>query len=585
LARRKSISPDNLYPQVFDAPVPSVGVSEYLADPFTRLLVDFFHSKGLVVLKKEDQKEHWYGDWIDYQSAHGLYASLLSPAEYSSRGHHFNLRRLTRFLEVFTYYSPAHAYSLHVSFLGLFPILQSENESLKREAVQRLEAGGLFAFAVSEREHGSDLLATEFKLEGSDSGELHASGSKYYIGNVNVAGIVTVLARRSGPGMAARRAPFVFFALRPRDTPAFEFVRKIRTLGIRTAYVGEFKVSGQAVPEADVISEGRDAWEAVFGAVDFGKFFLGFGAVGICERAFAEAIGHMRSRKLYGKTVTDMPHIRSTLTGAFARLVAMKLYACRALDYLQVAGPDERRYLLFNAVQKARVSTEGVKTLLLLSECIGARGFEADTFFETAFREAPMIPGLEGSTHINFRLTAQFIENYFAGLAGRPPPPSVTLSSDPPPENSYWFGRHDRHTKSVEFANWDIAYKALRAIPNVRNFVGQVRAFQRLFVGDARPMDLAGDAALSVAIGRCFSTIVYGQLVAENCAIAQVPAAVVAIIFRELVRDLTEEAIHLTALFPLGSAARKELKAMMRVPWGSLEEIEPAFEFLLARYP
>ena len=59
----------------------------------------------------------------------------------------------------------------------------------------------------------------------------------------------------------------------------------------------------------------------------------------------------------------------------------------------------------------------------LLSECVGARGFEADTYFESALREAPMIPSLEGSTHINFGLTAQFLDPYFADPSGDPPAP------------------------------------------------------------------------------------------------------------------------------------------------------------------
>jgi len=114
----------------------------------------------------------------------------------------------------------------------------------------------------------------------------------------------------------------------------------------------------------------------------------------------------------------------------------MKLYAYRAVDYLQAAGPNDRRYLLFNAVQKARVSTEGVKVMGLLSECMGAKGFEADTYFEMALREAPLIPGLEGSTHINFALTEQFIDHYFADPADGPPPPEpVTLRPNDVDEN------------------------------------------------------------------------------------------------------------------------------------------------------
>lgn len=586
-ARSICISPDNLNPQAFDALRPGTSVTEYFADPAIRLLVDFFRSKGLAAVKQEDQREEWYQDWIDYQSSHGLYASLLSPAEYSSRGNRFDLRRLTRFLEVFAYFAPADAYSLHVSFLGLFPILQSENEPLKQEAIRRLEAGELFAFGVSERDHGSDLLATEFTLRADDSETLHATGSKSYIGNANAAGLVSVFAKKARPGedIHGRRVPFVFFVLRPRETPAFASLRKIRTLGIRSAYVGEFTVAEQVVPSTDVIFEGRAAWEAVFGAVDFGKFFLGFGAIGICERAFAEATNHLRRRVLYGKSVLELPHIRSMVTCAFARLVAMKLYACRALDYLQVAGPNERRYLLFNAVHKARVSTEGVKVMDLLSECIGAKGFEADTFFEMALREAPMIPGLEGSTHINFRMTARFIDNYFDRSPVAPElPGSVTLTSADPEENPYWHGRHDRNPKTIQFADCLAAYRPWRSAANVRIFMKQVTAFRGMLGSSAKPEEFASDAALSIAIGRCFATIVYGQLVAENCVTAATDLTLVAMIFDELVQDLTAEALRLLLMFPAESAARTMLKKMVRVPRTAAADVESVFATLAERY-
>src|SRR5262249_25286541 len=159
--------------------------------PAIRLLVEFFKAKGLAALKDEDRREEWYADWIEFQSRHRLYAGLLTPKPLSTGLGRFDMRRYARFLEAFAYFSPAHAYSLHVSFLGLFPILISDNEPLKREAIARLETGGLFAFGVSERDHGSDLLSIEFMLCADGSGGLMASGSKYYIGNANAATMVS----------------------------------------------------------------------------------------------------------------------------------------------------------------------------------------------------------------------------------------------------------------------------------------------------------------------------------------------------------------------------------------------------------
>src|SRR5437868_1182144 len=159
-----------------------------------------------------------------------------------------------------------------------------------------------------------------------------------------------------------------------------------------------------------------------------------------------------------------MPHIRFMMAQADARLTAMKLYAYRAADYVQASSADDRRYLLYCAVQKAKVSTEGVKVMALLSECIGARGFESETYFESALRDVPLIPALEGSTHINHALTAQYIEGYFAGSAeGAPAAESVVPRDDDPGENPYWLEDHDRNARTVRFGDFLKPYRSLRS--------------------------------------------------------------------------------------------------------------------------
>ena len=88
-----------------------------------------------------------------------------SPAQSPDRGFALDVLTYSRFLEVFGYFSPAHGYSLQVTSLGLFAVLLGNNPALKQEALAVLEKGGLLAFAVSEKSHGSDLLANGFTVE------------------------------------------------------------------------------------------------------------------------------------------------------------------------------------------------------------------------------------------------------------------------------------------------------------------------------------------------------------------------------------------------------------------------------------
>jgi acyl-CoA dehydrogenase len=560
--------------------VPGPGAAAYLVEPAVQRLADFFGRKGLAALKAEDRAERWYDDWIAYQTEHGLYASVMSPQAYSTRGSELDLLKLTRFWEASAYFSPAHAYSLHVSFLGLFPILRSTNEPLKREAIAKLEAGGLFAFAVSEREHGADLLANEFTVtEAAAPGRLTARGSKYYIGNAATAGMISVLAKRARRHVASsssRRAPLLFFALRSGDEGAISDARKIHTSGIRAAYVGAFDVDGHEFPESDVICEGRHAWETVFATVTLGKFFLCFGSIGMCEHAMEEARAHTTTRILYGKPVAGMPHVRAAMAHAYAKLTAMKLFAYRALDYLHAASASDRRYLLFASIQKARVSTEAVKVMALLSECIGAKGFEGDTYFESAIRDVPLVPVLEGSTHINLETAAQGVRAYFARAEKRPlaAPPSLASMGTDAGENPYLMEFKAEDVRLIQFQHFLTAYRPLASIVNVAIFVRQVRAFRIFTLRGVPANDVKRDAEVVIAMGKCLSVIAYGQLVAEHCVLAQVPHAVISVLFHQSIEDLTHEAMRLAALPEAGALARLLLNRVRAVPRTSRVDLD-----------
>jgi acyl-CoA dehydrogenase len=558
-----------VYPRAFSVVRGAASDDLYLNDPSIRKLAQFFEDKGLAAIKELDQREEWYEDWLAYQAEHNLYASVLSPKRYSSLGFEFDLLRYARFLEVFAYFSPAHGYSAQVTFLGLFSILMGSNSALKQEAVASLESGSLLAFAVSERTHGSDLLASEFRIAAAGPGRFVANGTKYYIGNSNCAAIISILAKRADarPGDRTRRAPLALLALRPAHSRGFRNVRKIRTLGVRAGYVGEFEVKDHELPESDLIAEGRQAWDAVLGTVTLGKFFLGFGSIGICEHAFREAADHLGARILYGRPVIEMPHIRSAMSQAYARITAMKLYAYRALDHVQAAHAKDRRYLLFCAVQKAKVSTEGVKTMALVSECVGARGFEADTYFEMALRDAQLIPSLESSAHINLGLTAQFCPRYFDRFDPHlEEPDSLVAGEAAASENPYLMEAATGSVAAIAFPPCFRAYRPLQHVPNVRLFGRQVKRFRLFLVGSRARRTDTSDVQCSLALGQCLATIAYAQLIAENAKRLGVAPEMISVIFHLLVGDLSAAALTLASLAQLDAANRFLIRRVVTVP-------------------
>ena len=230
-------------------------------------------------------------------------------------------------------------------------------------------------------------------------------------------------------------------------------------------YVSEFRLEDYPVREQDVLHTGRAAFDAALNTVNVGKFNLCTASIGICEHAMYEAVTHAHRRVLYGKPVTDFPHVRRELTDAYARLVAMKLFSDRAVDYFRSAGPDDRRYLLFNPMTKMKVTTEGERVIDLLWDVIAAKGFETDTYFDKAAKDIRGLPKLEGTVHVNLALILKFMPNYLfqPGRASRRYRPGTT-----PPTTSSCSGRA-RPAASARSASTTgaIAYDAHADLPNV----------------------------------------------------------------------------------------------------------------------
>jgi acyl-CoA dehydrogenase len=231
----------------------------------------------------------------------------------------------------------------------------------------------------------------------------------------------------------------------------------------------------------------------------------------------------------------------------------MKLYSYRALDYLHSASAADRRYLLYCAVQKAKVSVAGVKVMSLLQECIGAKGFESDTYFEMALRDVQLIPSLEGSRHINLGLAAGFLPRYFdrpdSTLAE---PPSLIGGEISSRENIYLMEAPTGATHAIAFRPHLDAYRPLMSLPNVSLFASQVETFREV---TRRPQGPNADTA-----------DLYITMIAENLSRLDMPGAMTSAIFSGLVEDLSALALQLAAIPGIDDATRAGILRMVAVP-------------------
>ncbi|MCP4023095.1 MAG: acyl-CoA/acyl-ACP dehydrogenase, partial [Desulfobacteraceae bacterium] len=302
--------------------------------------IHFFEKRGKKKLKNDYHDRIWYDDFIAFIKENRIFATLLTPKEYAINNENarWDTRRICDFNEILGFYNLSYWYTWQVSILGLGPIWMSKNEAIKKKTAQLLEDGGIFAFGLSEKTHGADLYSSDMALTPLGQGQYVADGGKYYIGNANKAAIVSTFGKNTENG------EYVFFGVNP-EHENYDLVQNVVDW---EGYVAEYALNGYPITDEDILSEGSHAWDCALNTINVGKFNLGWASIGICTHAFYEGLNHAANRNLYGKYVTDFPHIKQMFVDAYTRLFAMKLFAKRAADYMRSASETDRRYLLFN---------------------------------------------------------------------------------------------------------------------------------------------------------------------------------------------------------------------------------------------
>ena len=495
-----------------------------------RKTIDFFERKGKKKLKQDDLDRVWYRDFIDFVAREKIFSTLLTPEGYGDGECRWDTSRLCAFNEVLGFYGLCYWYVWQVSILGLGPVWMSKNEALKQKAAKLLADGGIFAFGLSEKEHGADIYSSDMQLVPTGDGQYVARGDKYYIGNGNEAAMVSTFGRLPDGG------DYVFFAVNSQHEK-FELIKNITGT---QSYVSEFVLHDYPISEADILSRGDEAWNATLNTVNIGKYNLGWASIGICTHAFYEAINHAAGRKLYGMSVTDFPHVKQMFVDAYARLVAMKLFAMRAADYLRTASADDRRYLLYNPVVKMKVTTQGEEVINLLWDVIAAKGFEKDTYFDTAARDIRALPKLEGTVHVNIALIVKFMQNYFFNPAEYPPVPR----RDDATNDSFLFDQGaTKGLGKIRFHDYRPVYAASQ-IANVKIFAEQVKVFKQFLLQATPDAAQQKDIDFLLAVGEIFTLVVYGQLILENAAMCGIEDDLVDQIFDFMVRDFSKFALQ-----------------------------------------
>ncbi|MCG8471619.1 MAG: acyl-CoA dehydrogenase [Desulfobacterales bacterium] len=525
--------------------------------------IEWFENKGLAAIKEDYHNKTFTNDFAEFVKEERIFETLFLPKGYGEDPkQHYSTYKMFEFSEICGFYSSSYWYMYHVSTLGLDPVFLGDNEEAKHRAAAKLKENPLCAFGLSEREHGADIYSSEMTLYPKNDGTYSAQGSKYYIGNGNEAGIVTVF------GKMVDTNDYVFFVVDSAHEK-YECVQNV--IACDQMYVSEFKLHDYPITDAEILSRGQKAWDDMLNTINICKFNIGTASIGLCTHSLYESLNHAAKRNIFGKYVTEFPHIKQLFFDAYIRTVAMKLFGLRATDYMRAASPQDRRYLLFNPLMKMKVAIQGEIVHELIWDVLAAKGFEKDQFFEHASVQIKGMPKLEGTKHVNMALMAKLIPNYMFNPKDYP---KVQRQNGAENDDFLFNQGPTKGYGKIQFHDYMPIFESLD-LPNVTLFMKQIELYKQLLMDSgADLMSQMANFDFLYALGEIFCVIPYAQLIVESAKMEGIEDDILDSIFDVFVRDMSRYALDL-AMKPSSTERQQKLcKEMVMKPVVNQERCE-----------
>jgi glutaryl-CoA dehydrogenase (non-decarboxylating) len=268
-------------------------------------------------------------------------------------------------------------------------VLRWGNASLKERWLRRLARGEVIgAYGLTEPNVGSDAQSVETQAERvRDSYVLN--GQKKWISFGQIADVFLIFARCQGK-------PTAFFV--ERETPGLSTEPIVGMLGTRAAMLAEVYLKDCRIPQDNLIGrEGFGFTHVLPATLDFGRYSVAWGCVGIAQACLEACIKYAGERKQFGSYLKDHQLIRQMITDMIANIKAARLLCYQAGYYKDAGDP---RTLTETLVAKYFASTMATRVASNAVQIHGAHGCSGESSVQRYLRDAKVMEIIEGSTQL-----------------------------------------------------------------------------------------------------------------------------------------------------------------------------------------
>ncbi|MBC5828734.1 MAG: acyl-CoA dehydrogenase family protein [Candidatus Eremiobacteraeota bacterium] len=321
------------------------------------------------------------------------------PASYGGIHDNLDVRSLCLIRETLARFDALAEFAFAMQGLGSYPITMSGSQDLRTRYLPKVGTGGaIAAFALSERDAGSDVAAIETRALLKGEGYV-LNGEKTWISNAGIADYYVIFARTADIGAKGLSAFMV-----DATAPGLRVTQTIETMAPHP--LGTLELHDCEVPRGQLLGGEGEGFKIAMTTLDTFRATVGAAALGLARRALDEALWRARSRRLFGKALADFQMTKATIADMATTIDAAALLVYRAA-WRKDAGARRVTREASMAKMFATEAAQGIIDSAL--QLFGGEGVVRGSVVEKLYREIRALRIYEGATEVQKLIIARQI--------------------------------------------------------------------------------------------------------------------------------------------------------------------------------
>ncbi|MFC1628472.1 acyl-CoA dehydrogenase family protein [Gemmatimonadota bacterium] len=290
-------------------------------------------------------------------------------------------------------------YSVQVSLVEL-PILKYASEEQKQKYLPKLTSGEwIGCFGLTEPDAGSDPAG--MRTSAVEDGDHYVlNGQKTWITNAGLADLAIVYAKTDPSAGAKGITAFLV----EKDFEGFSTKDIHDKLGLRASNTGEIFLENCRVPKENVMGEINKGFGVALGTLDYGRFTVAAGCVGLAQACIDVSKDHVKQRHQFGKPIASFQLVQQMIADMVVECEAGRLLVYRAGDLKNKGLPNTRETSIAKYYCSEMVNRVAYKAVQLH----GGYGFSGEYDVERFYRDARINTLYEGTSQIQQLIIGAF---------------------------------------------------------------------------------------------------------------------------------------------------------------------------------